>query len=214
MSKFVLNEAADNGFQDGYIDDVTFLYVCIQDAKTKFKSDEKEYSVKCVVDEDTYDAFAEAFPKNVSTKGAIKTAEFESTYGIDAPFPDAKKQYTINVKMQHADQNGVPHPDGSFKRPKVLVPVEDGVKDITKEMLIGNGSKGNVDFWVSSSDYGSFPKLTNICVTDLIEYERKEGTGGGKGSTRYGKIVNQEDSSDRSTEAKEELAQIDATDEF
>lgn len=220
MSKFTLNEKSDNGFQDAFIDDVTFLYVCINTAKKKFQSEEKEYSVKCVVDEDTYDAFAEAFPKNVSPKNIVKTSEFESTYKIEAPFPDEKKQYLINIKMQHADVNGVPHPDSSFKRPKVLindVENEGQVRDVTLETLVGNGSKGSVDFWISSSKYGQFPKLTNIFVSDLVEYEGNADSGGGAARTRHGVVSNAQvdtGASDFSEQAKEDPAPIAETDEF
>lgn len=184
MSQLVINEAQDNGFQDGFINDVTFLYACIHTAKTKYKSEELEYSVKIVVDEDTADAFQEAFPKNGVKK--VKTADFEGTFGCAAPSPDEKNQYILTLKIDAADRNGVLHAQDSFKRPKVFVPSENGVKDITMETLVSNGSRGDLNFWISSSEFGKFPKLAAILVKELIPYEKKENVGSAWGSVEGG----------------------------
>lgn len=185
MSEFVLNEASDNGFQDGFINGVTFLYVCIQDAKTKWKSEELEYSVKCVVDKATGKAFKKTYPKNGVKE--VDNEEFESTYSIGLPFPNQEEQYIITLKTSATDKNGALLQHGAFKRPKVYVPNgKGGVKDITRETLIANGSKGDVNFWVSTSEFGQFPKLAAILVSDLIPYEKKASAGSAWGAVEGG----------------------------
>lgn len=188
MSKFILNEKTDKGFQDGFINDVTFVYVCIQEAKSKFgKKNEFEYSVGLVVDEDTYDIFADKYPKNVSNKSVIKTEDFKERYGIDPVYPNEKKQYVIQLKAPHTDNKGVEIAYEAFKRPKVYVPSGEGrVSDITMDKLVANGSKGHINFWVSHSDeFGDFPKLKDILVTELIVFVRQAST-----QSAFGKIDN------------------------
>ena len=184
MSELVFNEAQDNGFTDGFINGVTFLYVCINEAKEKYKSTDLEYSVKCVVDKATSKAFKKAFPKNGVKE--VDTAEFKETFGVDAPYPDADEQYVLTIKTNAQDKDGVLLPSSAYKRPKVYVPAGEGVKDITSETLVANGSKGDVNFWVSDSDYGKFPKLAAICVRELIVYEKREGSGSAWGSVQGG----------------------------
>jgi hypothetical protein len=76
----------------------------------------------------------------------------------------------------------IPYEWGS--RPKVFVPVDGGVEDITLTVLVANGSRGSVAFSVSSNDFGTFPQLTGILVTELIEYESAGGS-----SSVFGKVV-------------------------
>ena len=73
-----------------------------------------------------------------------------------------------------------------FKRPKVYVPSTEGVKDVTMDFEIGNGSRGDASFWVlDTKDFGSFPKLSGILVSDLKVYE-----GRGKNQCAFGNVVN------------------------
>jgi len=180
MSQFVLNEAEDNGFQAGFINEVTFLYVSLQDAREKYKSTELEYSVKCVVDKATAKAFKKAYPKNGVKE--VDTSEFKETFGIDAPYPDQDEQFILTMKTNAQDKDGQLLSHNAFKRPKVYVPSGRGVKDITAESLVANGSKGDVNFWVSDTEFGQFPKLTAILVRELIVYEKRENAGSAWGS--------------------------------
>lgn len=196
MSTFIINEAAKGGFTDGRINDVTFLYVSIQSARDKYKSTDKEYSVKLVVDEDTGDAFENKFPKNPVKK--VKTSNFEEQFGIAPPIPDAKNQFIITLKVADdktikvIDETGVETDQvvkliyDEYKRPKVYVPATEGVEDITRSINVGNGSRGDASFWLlDAGDFGFFPKLSAILVTDLIAYEKSAGS-----KSAFGNVVN------------------------
>jgi hypothetical protein len=69
-------------------------------------------------------------------------------------------------------------------RPKVFVPVDGGVEDVTLTVLVANGSKGDVAFSVNTNDFGTFPQLTGILVKDLIEYEAQGGN-----TSAFGAVV-------------------------
>jgi hypothetical protein len=213
MSKFILNEKTESNFQDGFIMDATFVYVCVQEAKTKYgKKDEYEYSTGLVVDEDTYDAFAAEFPKNVSNSSIVKTEAFKERFCIDPVYPEAKKQYVIVLKAPRDDFNGVPIPDDAFKRPKVYVPSgNNSVSEITLKTLVANGSKGDVNFWVShSKEFGSFPKLHELLVKELIVYEKKASN-----QSSFGTVVNPEARrSSFETQEREPAPEASEEDEF
>lgn len=152
----------------------TLVFVTIQTPQTKYQSTEKEYKVGVVVDEDTADAWNEAYPKQPAK--VVKTTDFKDTYKIDAPFPEAKKQYVVTLKKdaQYADGNPIP----KQYQPKVLLQ-ENGVAiDVTDTMLPANGSVGKVSFETRENTYGTFAKLRNVLVTDMIEYKKGGGTAG------------------------------------
>ena len=142
-------------------------YAKVTEPANKYQSEEKEFSIDIVVDEDTYDAFGERFQKQ---KGkSIKTSDFKDLYKIDPPFPSEKKQYILKLKRpaQYKDGNTI---DKKFW-PKVLVqsgasatPLEVGIK-------IANGSRGKVSFDENTNTYGTFAKLRNLLITNLIEYK-------------------------------------------
>ncbi len=197
MSELVINEPSKNGFRDGFINDVTFLYVSIREARDKYKSTDKEFSAKLVVDEDTADSFKENFPKNGVKE--IKTSNFEEQFGIQPPFPKAKKQYLITLKVADDkritvvdQQTGEEHEKtvkltlNDFKRPKVYMADPSGEYeniDVTEKVNVGNGSTGHVAFWIlDSAEYGSFPKLKAIRVNDLVPYEPSSSNHGAFGS--------------------------------
>lgn len=151
------------------------LYTCIQRPTKKYKDEvNKEYKVTVVVDEDTADAWDEQFAKQPAK--TVKTADFEKEYRVAPPFPDAKKQYLITLKKdaQYADGNPL---DDKYK-PKVFIKNDAGkLVDITQTKLVGNGSFGVVSYEVRENDYGTFAKLKNIRVDDLVEYADAGGPG-------------------------------------
>jgi hypothetical protein len=56
--------------------------------------------------------------------------------------------------------------------------MDDGsgnLEDITFTKLIGNGSKGVVQFDVTSNDFGTFAKLAGIRVDELVAVEQVGG---------------------------------------
>jgi len=189
---------------NGFVRNATFVYTKLQDATgkhtLKYGSETMhEYSVEAVVDEDCFDDWNENFPKN--SPKVVKTAEFEGKYRIAPPFPEAKKQYIIKFKADaqfsqdmkdKSDPTKTTFRQGDYIpyewsiRPKVFVPVEGGVEDITADKLVSNGSVGDVAFTIKENDYGKFPKISAILVTDLIEYE---ASGGGAGGSAFGSVI-------------------------
>lgn len=152
----------------------TLLYVQVQEPIDCFvKEKGKEWKASIAVDEDQADAWNEIYTKQTAT--VVKTAEFEDKYKTPAPFPNAKKQYVITLRKNTKLGNGKDVPE--LYQPKVLVPGKDGYKDVTREVLVGNGSKGaiSVDTWEMT--LGSVARLKNILVEELVEYQRPEGSG-------------------------------------
>ena len=152
----------------------TLVFVSIQTPQTKYQSTDKEYKAGVVVDEDTADAWNERFPKQ-SAK-VVKTSDFKDTYKINAPFPDAKKQYVITLKKdaQYADGNPVP----KQYLPKVLLQEGKQAIDVTDSQLPANGSVGKISFETRENSYGTFAKLRNVLVTEMIEYKKGGSSAG------------------------------------
>ena len=146
----------------------TLVFVTIQTPQTKYQSDDKEYKVGIVVDEDTADSWNERFPKQ--TAKVVKTSDFKETYKIDPVFPDEKKQYVITIKKPASYKDGKELPE--MYRPKVLLQEGKTAIDVTKTTLPANGSKGKVSFEENNNDFGTFSRLKNVLVTEMIEYKK------------------------------------------
>ncbi len=146
----------------------TLVFVTIQTPQTKYQSDDKEYKVGIVVDEDTADSWNERFPKQ--TAKVVKTSDFKETYKIDPVFPDEKKQYVITIKKPASYKDGTPLPQQYT--PKVLLQEGKTAIDVTQTVLPANGSKGKVSFEENSNDFGTFSRLRNVLVTEMIEYKK------------------------------------------
>lgn len=160
----------------------TLLYTCVQSPVLKYQDKvNKEFKVSVCVDEDTADAFNDAFPKQAAK--VIKTSDFKDQYKVDAPFPDERKQYVITLKRDAQYQDGNPI-DDKYK-PKVFVRNEANGKlvDITKDKLVANGSVGVVSYEVRDTQYGPVAKLKNIRVDELIEYQQA-----GEGDDELGEV--------------------------
>lgn len=156
----------------------TLVFVTVQTPQTKYQSTDKEFKVGIVVDEDTADAWNERFPKQ--TAKVVKTSDFKDTYKIDPVFPDEKKQYVITVKKPANYKDGSPLPAQYL--PKVLVQDGKAAIDVTQTVLPANGSKGKVSFEENSNDFGTFSRLRNVLVTEMLEYKK----GGGNAADEFG----------------------------
>lgn len=156
----------------------TLVFVTVQTPQTKYQSTDKEFKVGIVVDEDTADAWNERFPKQ--TAKVVKTSDFKDTYKIDPVFPDEKKQYVITIKKPANYKDGTPLPAQYL--PKVLVQDGKAAIDVTQTVLPANGSKGKVSFEENSNDFGTFSRLRNVLVTEMIEYKK----GGGNAADEFG----------------------------
>ena len=177
MTELIINKDETKG----KVTDVVFGYVKLQEGDYKYQSTtEKQYSVDCIVTKEVAKVFKKIFPKNGYKE--IETSEFEKIYKIKPPF-DGEEQFVIKVKANAQISKDIPSaalyagdkiPYEWSTRPKVFVPTEGGVKDITMTTLIANGSKGDVAFRIMENSYGKFQQLTGILVKELIEYI-KEG---------------------------------------
>lgn len=156
----------------------TLVFVTVQTPQTKYQSTDKEFKVGIVVDEDTADSWNERFPKQ--TAKVVKTSDFKETYKIDPVFPDEKKQYVITIKKPANYKDGTPLPQQYT--PKVLLQEGKTAIDVTQSVLPANGSKGKVSFEENSNDFGTFSRLKNVLVTEMIEYKK----GGGNVADEFG----------------------------
>ena len=156
----------------------TLVFVTVQTPQTKYQSTDKEFKVGIVVDEDTADSWNERFPKQ--TAKVVKTSDFKETYKIDPVFPDEKKQYVITIKKPANYKDGTPLPQQYT--PKVLLQEGKTAIDVTQSVLPANGSKGKVSFEENSNDFGTFSRLKNVLVTEMIEYKK----GGGNAADEFG----------------------------
>lgn len=159
----------------------TLVYVQVQKATKCFvETKGSEWKASIVVDEDTADAWDEAFPKQSAKQ--VKTAEFKNVYKIDAPYPEQKKQYIITVRKNTVLSNGEPVP--VKYTPKVYQKKGNVLVDITQSVLPANGSEGQISLEVYEGKMGTFARLKNVLVTELIEYEGL--TGGAESGSEFG----------------------------
>jgi len=175
------------------IKNVVLAYVKLQEGDWKYQSTtEKQYSVDCIVDKATAKVYKKAFPKNGVKE--IDTEDFESKYKFAPPFSDKDEQYIISLKANTGMKVDFPKanlvvgdlvPYEWASRPKVYVPIDGGVKDITMTTLVANGSVGDVAFKINSNTFGTFPQLSGMLVTQLIEYEAADGPG----MSEFGNVV-------------------------
>lgn len=161
------------------LENVHLMYVKMQKPVNKFESEDKEFTLTFVCDEDTSDSFSEKFPKASVKK--IKTEQFEEKHKFKPPFPNDKNQYVIKmgVRAEVKDKDSgemVEMPYFYDTRPKVYELTGGKAVDVTMTKLVGNGSKGHIQYAVSSNSFGTFPYLRAVLITDMIEYESSGGT--------------------------------------
>jgi len=177
----------------------TLVYVQVDTPKPCYvESKGKEWKCSIVVDEDTADAWDEMFPKQTAKQ--VKTADFTKIYKIDPPYPDQRKQYIITLRKNTKLANGNDVPEKY--QPKVFKKEGGSIVNITKDILVANGSEGVVSVEVYEGKMGTFARLKNVLVTNLIEYV-KENKGGGEAGDEFGLPVKQE-TNEFSEESKQE----------
>lgn len=168
MSKLLLSE------KSGKISDVHFAYVKLQRPTKKYQSEETEFSVDVVVDKATAKEMKKNFPKNGIRE--VDTSEFLKKYKFDPPFPDQDEQFVLKFKTNSTNKDGEPKPYEWSSRPKVYVPGDEKVKDVTMDVRVANGSSGDIAFNITNSNYGVIHHLSAILVKDLIELENRNTT--------------------------------------
>lgn len=165
------------------LENVVFAYAKVAQADQKYQSDDKEYSIDCIVDKTTAKNWNKKFPKQKAKE--YDKEDFETKFKMEAPY-SGDEIYVIKLKKA-ATKNGEVY-DEKY-RPKVLLDQNDGERvDITTSRLISNGSKGAVSYRVNVNDFGQFAQLNNILMQedDFIEYV---SAGGGVGKEFGGKTA-------------------------
>lgn len=155
----------------------TILYAKVTEPSYKYQSEtDQEFSIDIVVTEDEFDNFGERYPKQRGK--AVKTSEFEGIYKIPPVYSSEKKQYILKLKKAATFNNKVTGALEVIPRkywPKVLVQKGNKAVSLEAGVLVANGSVGKVSFEENANSFGTFAKLKNILITDLIEY-KKEGS--------------------------------------
>jgi hypothetical protein len=147
-------------------------YVKLQQPDFKYGSTtEKEFAVNLIVDKPTAKAWNKEFPKQKAKE--VDRADFEKSYKI-APPTDDDVFFVLSIRKPAQYKDGNPIPDAM--RPRAFIKGENGkLQDITKDVLIANGSVGTVSYDVKDNDFGHFSSLKAVRVDQLIEYKKKGG---------------------------------------
>ena len=167
------NEKTKIGFIEGFA-----CYVKVHKPYTKYQSEDKEFTLDLVISKDQAKQWKKDFKKQPPKE--FDNDDFKNTFKIDPPFEDQDEQFVIKLKVD------AQYKDGTIKEkkfwPRVLVMEDGAAVDIAEGILVGNGSKVKVSYNVRSNDFGTFAKLKNILVLDLIEFE----DGGGAAGSEFG----------------------------
>lgn len=155
----------------------TLVYVQVDTPKNCYVEEKgKEWKASIVVSEDDADSWDEEYPKQTAKQ--VKTSEFESIYKIPAPFEEQRKQYIITLRKNTKLGNGKDVPEQY--QPKVFKRDGKVITDVTKQVLVANGSTGQISVETYDGKMGTFARLKNVLVENLIEYH-KEGSSGNAG---------------------------------
>lgn len=156
-----------NGIMKGHL-----YYTCIQEPKFKFESEDKEWSVTVAVDQATSKEIGQSMPK-VKPK-IVANDDFPGIYKTDVPYPEQPIQYLYTIKRSVLKANGeATSPEHS---PRVYLEDKSGqIYDITDKYKVGNGSVGEVHYFIKETRYGEFPGLSNIRVSQLVEFQNSAG---------------------------------------
>lgn len=142
-------------------------WVKIQKADTRF---EPTYSVDAEITAKDAKVWNKQFPKQKAKN--IDREEYIEKFKRE-PDGSGDDFYYITVKKKAVyDKDGVETPIPAKFRPRVLVKGEGGkLRDETSTTLVGNGSKGAVQYEINTHDkFGTFAHLVAIRVDELVEY--------------------------------------------
>lgn len=170
---------------DETISNVTFFWTKLQKPSLKFQSQvEKEFVVDVLVDKATAKAWNKEFPKQKAKE--IDNDDFNEKFGAEHAIEGQDEQFIIRLKK------GATYKDketGAIKdipeqyRPRVFLADEnDELEDVTFTTLVGNGSKGVVQFDVNTNSFGTFAQLSAIKVENLVKVE------GGDTTAKFNKL--------------------------
>ena len=165
--------------ENNLIENVTFFYPKIKQAVLKYQSQtDKEFSVTVQVDKATKVLWNKTFQKQKCKE--LEYDDFCEKYGVEYAIGN-EEQYLLTLKKP---ANYKDKETGQLKdipdayRPRALMDDGNGeLEDVTFTKLIGNGSKGVVQYEVNSNDYGTFAKLLAIRVDELVVVEQGDSAG-------------------------------------
>ena len=174
MSKPTLN------LENNLLENVTLFYGKIKTPSLKYQSQtEKEFSITAIVDKQTAKAFGKQFPKQKPKE--IDNDEFNERYGEQYAIDGQDEQFLITLKKvaTYKDkETDIIKDIPDAYRPRVFIDDGNGeLEDITFTKLIGNGSKGTVQFEVMENSYGTFAKLLAVKVDELVEVQQGDSVG-------------------------------------
>ena len=161
------------------IEGVNFFYVKLNKPSLKYQSQtDKEFSVTVQVDKATKTLWNKTFQKQKCKE--LEHDDFCEKYGVEYAIGN-EEQYLLTLKKP---ANYKDKETGQLKdipdayRPRALIDDGNGeLEDVTFTKLIGNGSKGVVQYEVNSNDYGTFAKLLAIRVDELVVVEQGDSAG-------------------------------------
>lgn len=161
------------------IEGVGFYYTKIQKPTFKYQSQtDKEFVVDVHVDKATAKAWNKEFPKNKAKE--MEYDDFVEKFGNENAIGD-DEQFFIKLKKpaNYTNKDTGQLTDISDKyRPRVFLDDGEGnLEDITFTKLVGNGSKGVVQYEINENSYGTFAKLAAIKVDELVVVEQADGVG-------------------------------------
>ena len=157
---------------------VPVAFAKIAEPGKKYKSEDLEYVIDCIVDKATAKAWNKEFPKQKAKE--FEVAEFEEKFKMKSPFGEDDEVFVIKLKKA-ATKDGEVF-DEKY-RPKVFLDtLEDGVKirtEITVSRLISNGTIADVSYRTIDNDFGHFAQLQNIRIDEdkFKEYVQSGGAG-------------------------------------
>lgn len=180
-TKLLIEKNAKDEITKGRIEDGTLLYVQLQDGELAFNSEtDLNLTVQVAVTEETANNWKATFPKNGCRE--VPNEKFSQTYKTNPPYPHEEKQHVLKLKSrgtyhQDDEERGIKAGDlvpyDAPTRPK-LYEVRDGKPvDVTKDVQPANGSRGIVAFRTANNKFGTFPVLSGVLVTDLIEAQQQ-----------------------------------------
>ena len=140
-----------------------------------------------------------------------------TAHGCDAARQEARR-FGLWAHWPRIGRHGARHADGNplpkQYQPRVFIQEGSEAVDITETKLPANGSKGKISFEVRENSYGTFAKLRNVLVTDLIEYKKSSADGASdfglevQGASDFAETSNEEVASTK-VSSKEEQTDTD-----
>lgn len=170
--------------ENGVITGTTLFWTKLQKPTLKYQSTtEKEFVVDVLVDKETSKAWNKQFSKPKTKE--IDIDDFNSRYGSEHAI-GSDEQYIIKLKKSatYSDkQTGEIKEIADIYKPRVFLEDEDGLlEDVTFTTVVGNGSKGVVQFDVINNTFGTFAHLSAIKVEHLVASE------GGDVTAKFNKL--------------------------